>query len=111
MHTKITPFSEADIEEAAELLAHRHQGDRVHEPALPERFSRPSEARLELEQTMARPAQWAARQHSGLLACSTAAWHRQHGAPRKMQLSGIYRDARRGAGTGERSHPDSSRPG
>ncbi|HEY7349684.1 MAG TPA: hypothetical protein VH599_15315 [Ktedonobacterales bacterium] len=51
MHTKITPFSEADIEEASELLARRHQGDRVHEPALPERFSRPSEARLELEQT------------------------------------------------------------
>jgi hypothetical protein len=51
MHTKIIPFSEADIEEASELLARRHQDDRVHEPALPERFSRPLEARLELEQT------------------------------------------------------------
>lgn len=51
MHTKITPFSEADIEEASELLARRHQGDRIREPALPERFSRPSEAHLELEQT------------------------------------------------------------
>ena len=50
MHVKIAPFSEADLEEASELLAHRHQGDRAHDRTLPERFSRPSEARLELEQ-------------------------------------------------------------
>ena len=51
MHTKITPFSEADIEEASELLARRHQGDREQEPSLPERFSHPSEARGELAKT------------------------------------------------------------
>jgi hypothetical protein len=41
MHVKIAPFSGADLEEASELLARCHQGDRAHELALPERFTHP----------------------------------------------------------------------
>jgi GNAT superfamily N-acetyltransferase len=51
MHVKIAPFSGADLEEASELLAHRHQGDRAHDRALPERFTHPLEARAAIEQT------------------------------------------------------------
>src|SRR5690242_17163682 len=51
MHTQITLFSEADIEEASQLLARRHEGDRAYAPALPERFAQPAEARIELKQT------------------------------------------------------------
>jgi GNAT superfamily N-acetyltransferase len=69
MHTKITPFSEADIEEASELLARRHEGDRAHEPTLPERFSRPAEARVELEQT------WKASTVNGISAGGVVARH------------------------------------
>jgi len=51
MRPTITAFREADIEEASRLLAQRHEGDRIHEPALPERFAHPAQARLEVEQT------------------------------------------------------------
>lgn len=51
MHMKIVPFSEADLEEASELLARRHQEDCLHEAALPERFTMPDQARIELEKT------------------------------------------------------------
>jgi GNAT superfamily N-acetyltransferase len=51
MHMSIVPFSEADLEEAAALLARRHQEDRAHEAALPDRFTQPDQARAELEKT------------------------------------------------------------
>src|SRR5689334_21377910 len=51
MHMKIVPFSEADLEEASELLARRHHEDCLHEAALPERFTRPDQAWVELEKT------------------------------------------------------------
>jgi GNAT superfamily N-acetyltransferase len=51
MHMKIVPFSEADLEEASALLARRHQEDRAHEAALPERFTRPDQAWVEVEKT------------------------------------------------------------
>jgi GNAT superfamily N-acetyltransferase len=69
MHTKITPFSAADIEEAAELLARRHQNDRLHVPALPERFSQVAEAQIELEQT------WKASTADGFNAGGVVARH------------------------------------
>lgn len=51
MHVNIAPFNEADLDEASELLARRHQGDRGHEPALPERFTQPLGARAAIERT------------------------------------------------------------
>jgi ribosomal protein S18 acetylase RimI-like enzyme len=69
MRTKITPFSEADIEEASELLARRHEGDRAHEPALPERFTQPAQARIELERT------WKASTVNGVSAGGVVARH------------------------------------
>lgn len=69
MHLPITPFSEADLEEASLLLARRHEGDRVHEPALPERFTQPAEARSELEQT------WKASTINGISAGGVVARH------------------------------------
>lgn len=51
MHMHIVPFSEADLEEAVALLARRHQEDRAHEAALPDRFTQPDQARVELEKT------------------------------------------------------------
>ena len=48
---KIVPFREADLEEAAALLARRHQEDCVQEAALPERFTLPDQAWPELEKT------------------------------------------------------------
>jgi GNAT superfamily N-acetyltransferase len=47
----IVPFREADLEEAAALLARRHQEDCAHEAALPERFTAPNQAWVEVEKT------------------------------------------------------------
>lgn len=47
----IVPFREADLEEAAALLARRHQEDRAHEATLPERFTQPDQAWVEVEKT------------------------------------------------------------
>lgn len=72
MHTKIAPFSEADLEEASELLASRHARNRVHECALPERFTRPSEARVAIEQI------WKASTVNGMSAGGVVAQHNGH---------------------------------
>lgn len=48
---KIVPFGEADLEEASALLARRHREDCSHEATLPERFTTPDQARVELEKT------------------------------------------------------------
>jgi hypothetical protein len=45
------PFREADLEEASALLARRHLEDCGHEAALPERFTTPTQAWVELEKT------------------------------------------------------------
>ncbi|MFI5278726.1 MAG: hypothetical protein ACHQ1E_15735, partial [Ktedonobacterales bacterium] len=47
----IVPFRETDLEEASVLLARRHQEDRAHEATLPERFTRPDQAWVEVEKT------------------------------------------------------------
>ena len=49
MKVRIVPFREADIEEASELLARRHQRDRAHESALPQRFIQPLDTRSAIE--------------------------------------------------------------
>lgn len=59
---KLNPFVEADLEEAAELLARRHQNDRAHEQALPERFTQPLAARTAIEKT------WHDAHQSGVVA-------------------------------------------
>jgi GNAT superfamily N-acetyltransferase len=51
MPMTIAPLREADLEEAAALLARRHQEDCVHEATLPARFARPDQAWIELEKT------------------------------------------------------------
>jgi|SRR6266571_3712077 len=55
MHIEIVPFGDAHLEEAAELLATRHQGDYALEPALPERFKQPVVARAAVEATWSKP--------------------------------------------------------
>ena len=54
MHIDIVPFRDTHIEEAAALLALRHQVDRVQEPALPERFSQAEIARAAVEATLSK---------------------------------------------------------
>src|SRR5262245_49090874 len=55
MHIEIVPFREAHLEEAAALLALRHQGDYKFEPALPERFTQAAVARAAVEATWSKP--------------------------------------------------------
>lgn len=51
MHMKITRFSEADLEEAAELLAQRHQANYAQEQTLPVHFTHIPVARAAVEKT------------------------------------------------------------
>jgi GNAT superfamily N-acetyltransferase len=51
MKMNIVPFRETDLEEASVLLARRHLEDRAHEATLPERFTRPDQAWVEVEKT------------------------------------------------------------
>jgi ribosomal protein S18 acetylase RimI-like enzyme len=46
----VVPFSEEHLDDAAKLLAARQARQREAEPALPERYERPPEAREEIEQ-------------------------------------------------------------
>ena len=62
MPLRITPFSESDLDEAAELLARRHEGDRAAEPLLPERYTQPAVARAAVENV------WNASDRSGVVA-------------------------------------------
>jgi len=62
MHLNIAPFREADLEEASELLARRHQADYAHEQALPERFTQTPVARVAVEKT------WLDANRSGVVA-------------------------------------------
>lgn len=55
MHIEIVPFRDTHLEEAAALLALRHQGDHVLEPALPERFTQAAAARTAVEATWHKP--------------------------------------------------------
>ena len=55
MHIEIVPFSDTHLEEAAALLALRHQGDHVLEPALPERFTQAAAARAAVEAIWRKP--------------------------------------------------------
>src|SRR5438270_9367496 len=55
MHIEIVPFRAAHIEEAAALLALRHQENHVLEPALPERFIQATAARAAVEATWCKP--------------------------------------------------------
>jgi ribosomal protein S18 acetylase RimI-like enzyme len=56
---EIHPFSEEHLDQAARLLAQRHERHRAFEPLLPERFEDPSVALAELE------AVWGAERASG----------------------------------------------
>src|SRR5947209_9226153 len=55
MHIEIVPFHATHIEEAAALLALRHQGDHTLEQALPERFTQSAVARAAVEATWNKP--------------------------------------------------------
>jgi ribosomal protein S18 acetylase RimI-like enzyme len=46
---EVTPFSDAEVDDAARLLAARHSRHRVAEPLLSPRFEEPAEARREVE--------------------------------------------------------------
>jgi GNAT superfamily N-acetyltransferase len=48
---KIVPFRESDLEEASALLARRHHEDCLHEATLPERFTQPDQAWVELDKS------------------------------------------------------------
>lgn len=45
----IVPFNAEMLEEAASLLAERHQRDRLHSPQLPTKYERPGNALVALE--------------------------------------------------------------
>jgi ribosomal protein S18 acetylase RimI-like enzyme len=62
MRILLTAFGEADLDEAAALLAHRHEGDRAREPALPERYTQSTVARSAVEQA------WNDSNRSGIVA-------------------------------------------
>jgi ribosomal protein S18 acetylase RimI-like enzyme len=55
MRVDIVPFRDTHLEEAAALLALRHQGDHALEPALPERFKQADVARTAVEATWRKP--------------------------------------------------------
>jgi ribosomal protein S18 acetylase RimI-like enzyme len=55
MPVKIVPFRDTSLEEAAALLALRHQGDHTLEPALPERFTQAAVARTAVEAIWSKP--------------------------------------------------------
>jgi len=55
MHIEIVPFHDTHLEEAAALLALRHQGDYALEPALPERFKQADVTRAAVEATWSKP--------------------------------------------------------
>jgi ribosomal protein S18 acetylase RimI-like enzyme len=55
MHLEIVPFRETHLEEAAALLALRHQGEYTLEPSLPERFMQAAVARAAVEATWSKP--------------------------------------------------------
>ena len=62
MRIQTTPFRETDLDEAAALLARRHEGDLAKEPALPERFTQPAVTRTAVEKT------WNDSHRSGVVA-------------------------------------------
>ncbi|MGO8947694.1 MAG: GNAT family N-acetyltransferase [Ktedonobacterales bacterium] len=62
MRIQTDPFHETDLDEAAELLARRHESDRAKEPLLPERFTQPAVARVAVEKT------WNDSNQSGVVA-------------------------------------------
>ncbi|HEY6408488.1 MAG TPA: GNAT family N-acetyltransferase [Ktedonobacteraceae bacterium] len=55
MHIEIVPFRDTHLEEAAELLALRHQEDHALEPALPDHFKQTAAARAALQATWSKP--------------------------------------------------------
>jgi ribosomal protein S18 acetylase RimI-like enzyme len=55
MKLEIVPFRDVHLDEAARLLARRHQEDRAFEPALPERFTQVEVARAAVEATWSKP--------------------------------------------------------
>jgi hypothetical protein len=55
MHIEIVPFRDTHLEEAADLLALRHQGDHALEPALPLRFKQATAVRAAVEATWRKP--------------------------------------------------------
>ena len=55
MRIEIVPFGDNYVEDAARLLALRHQRDRLKEPALPARFCDPSSTRLAVEASWHKP--------------------------------------------------------
>ncbi len=55
MHKEIVPFHDRYMEDAARLLALRHQRDRLREPALPARFSDPVNAHCAIEKIWQKP--------------------------------------------------------
>lgn len=55
MHIEIVPFDDTHLEEAAALLALRHQGDQTLERALPERFTQAALTRIAMEATLSKP--------------------------------------------------------
>src|SRR5690348_6324087 len=55
MRVEIVPFRDTHLEEAAALLALRHQGDQALEQVLPKRFTQAEVARAAVEATWSKP--------------------------------------------------------